>query len=204
MIASVLNDLENQNVIFNKPTTQDLDSYLIANYTDKKDPQNISQPENDNTQSHPESNLFSNQSEPDLEALTVDKAIFLEDKVQSIHFTVTSFAKENHRNFKNCETNNLRKHISKLEVQLSAIKSYVNGEASILTNKTESISNDFEKWINILQGKENSSIKVLKQNIAFLQNELSSKNEIINSLMEIQLFVLCAMPKKSSTSANSN
>ena len=37
-IVLVLNDLENQNVIFNKPTTQGLDSYFIATHTDKKDP----------------------------------------------------------------------------------------------------------------------------------------------------------------------
>ena len=84
------------------------DSYFIATHTDKKDPQNIkSQPQNDNTQSDPESNLFSN----------------------------------------------LRKRICKLEAQLSAIKSYVNCEVSILINKIESISNDFGKSINILQGK---------------------------------------------------
>ena len=95
-IASVLNDLENRNVIFNKPTTHGLDSNLIATHTDKKDPQNIkSQSQNDNIQSDPEANLFSNQHEPDLQPLTVDKAISLEDEVQSIHFTVTSPAKEN-------------------------------------------------------------------------------------------------------------
>ena len=36
-IVLVLNDLENQNVIFNKPTAQGLDSYFIATHTDKKD-----------------------------------------------------------------------------------------------------------------------------------------------------------------------
>ena len=35
-IASVLNDLENPNVVFNKPTTQGLDSYFIATHTDNK------------------------------------------------------------------------------------------------------------------------------------------------------------------------
>ena len=56
-IASVLNDLENQNVIYNKPTTQGLDSYFIASHTDKKDPKSIKS-QNDNTQSDPESNYF--------------------------------------------------------------------------------------------------------------------------------------------------
>ena len=118
-IASVLNNLENQNVIFNKPTTQGLDSYFIVTHTDKIDPKNIkSQPQNDNTQSDPESNLISNQSGLDLfspddttavvnntvttsntkelsnaninEPITVDKAISPEDEVQSIYFTVTT------------------------------------------------------------------------------------------------------------------
>ena len=63
----MLNDLENQNVIYNKPTTQGLDSYFIASHTDKKDPKSIkSQTQNDNTQSDPESNLFSNQPGHDL------------------------------------------------------------------------------------------------------------------------------------------
>ena len=66
-IASVLNDLENQNVIFNKPTTKGLDSYFIVTHTDKIHPINIkSQPQNYNTQSDPESNLISNQSGLDL------------------------------------------------------------------------------------------------------------------------------------------
>ena len=230
-IATVLNDLENQDVIFNKPATQGLDSYFTVTHTDNIDPKNIkSQPQNDNTQSDPESNLISNQSGLDLfshddttavvnntvttsntkefsnintnEPITVNKAISLEDEVQSIHFTVTAPAKENDLNFKNCENNDLRKHICQLEAQLSAIKSYVNCEVSILTNKIESISNDFEKRINTLQGKEKSKIEILQQNMTFLQNGLLSKNEIIKSLMEIQSSVLYTMPKNSSTSEN--
>ena len=49
-IASVLNDLENQNVIYNKPTTQGHDSYFIISRSDKKDPKSIKcQAQNDNT-----------------------------------------------------------------------------------------------------------------------------------------------------------
>ena len=136
------------------------------------------------------------------EPITVDKAISFEDEVQSIHFTVTTPAKENDMNFKNCENNDLRKHISKLEAQLSAIKSYVNCEVSILTNKIESISNDFEKRINTLLGKEKSKLEILQQNMTLLQNELLSKNEIIKSLIEIQSSILYRMPKNTSTSEN--
>ena len=113
------------------------------------------------------------------EPVTVDKAISLEDEVQFIHTTVTAPAKENDMIFKNSENNNLKKHISKLESQLSAIKSYVNCEVSVLTNKIESVSNDFEKRINTLLGEEKSKYEILQQNMTLLQNELLSKNEII-------------------------
>ena len=46
--------------------------------------------------------------------ITVGKAISPEDEVQSIHFNVTTPAKENDMDFKNCENNDLRKYISKL------------------------------------------------------------------------------------------
>ena len=48
-IASVLNDLENQNVIYYKPATPGFDSYFITSHSDKKDPKSIkSQAQNDN------------------------------------------------------------------------------------------------------------------------------------------------------------
>ena len=105
-------------------------------------------------------------------------------------------------NFKNCENNDLRKRICNLEARPSTIKSYVNCQVLILTNKIESISNDFEKRISTLQGKEKSKIEILQQNMTFLQNELLSKHEIIKSLMEIQSSVLYTMPKNFSTSEN--
>ena len=104
-------------------------------------------------------------------------------------------------NFKNCENNDLKKHISKLEAQLSAIKSYINCEVSILANKNESISNDFEKRITTLLGKEKSKLEILQQNMTLLQNELS-KNEIIKSPIEIQSSIIYRMPKNTSTSEN--
>ena len=70
--------------------------------------------------------------------------------MESNPYILPSPAKENEMNFKNCKTNNLRKHICKLEIyHLSAIKGYFNCKVSILTNKIEYISNDFEKRINI-------------------------------------------------------
>ena len=64
---------------------------------------------------------------------------------------------------KNCENNDLRKQICQHEAQLSYIKSYVNCEVSILTNRTESILDEFGKRINFLQGKERNKIKLFKR-----------------------------------------
>ena len=97
--------------------------------------------------------------------------------------------------FKNCENDDLKKHISKLEARLSAVKSYVNCEVSILTNKIESISNDFEKRINTLLEKEKSKLEILQQNMILLQNESLSKNKIIKSLIEIVFYVICNAKK---------
>ena len=71
-----------------------------------------------------------------------------------------------------------------------------------MTNKIESISNDFEKRINTLLGKEKSKLEDLQQSMTLLQNELLSKNEIIKSLIEIQSSILYTMPKNTSMSEN--
>ena len=71
-----------------------------------------------------------------------------------------------------------------------------------MTNKIESISNDFEKRINTLLGKEKSKLEILQENMTLLQNELLCKNEIIKWLLEIQSSVLYTMPKNTSTSEN--
>ena len=71
-----------------------------------------------------------------------------------------------------------------------------------MTNKTESISNDFEKRTTTSPGKEKSKLEILQHNMTLLRNELLSKNEIIKSLTEIQSSILYRMPKNTSTSEN--
>ena len=77
----------------------------------------------------------------------------------------------------------------KVEAQLSALKSYANYELSILRNQIES----FTEHTKTSLGHENRNIDVLHKNIAFLQNELTEKNEIIKSLTETQTVVLEVM-----------
>ena len=126
----------------------------------KKDPQNVkSQRQNVKNQLDPDLNLFSNQPEPDLvllndttplvsntittantkqfsninvnEPLTVDKAISLDSDAQSIYFTITTL-----------EATIYGSMYVKLKL------SYLQSKDLILTNKIESISNDFEIRVN--------------------------------------------------------
>ena len=79
--------------------------------------------------------------------------------------------------------------ILKVKAQLSALKSYVNCEFSILRNQIES----FTGHTKMSLGHENSNEDALHKNIAFLQNELIEKNKKIKSLMETQTVVLDLM-----------
>ena len=74
----------------------------------------------------------------------------------------------------------------KVEAQLSALKSYVNCELSILRNQIES----FTEHTKMSLSHENRNIDALYKNIAFLQHELTEKNKQIKSLMETQTAVL--------------
>ena len=85
--------------------------------------------------------------------------------------------------------NSSKNDILKVEAQLSALKSYVNCELSILRNQIES----FTDHTKMSRGHENRNIDALHKNIAFLQNELTEKNKIIKSLMETQTAVLDVM-----------
>ena len=79
--------------------------------------------------------------------------------------------------------------ILEVEAQLSAFKSYVNGEPSILRNQIVS----FTEHTKMSLGHENRNIDALHENTAFLQNESAEKNKIIKSLMEIQTAVIYVM-----------
>ena len=72
----------------------------------------------------------------------------------------------------------------KIEVQLSVLKCDVDLQLSRLTK----ISHSLKKALANLQKRENNYANTdpLQQNITFLENELKSKNIIIQSLLEAQ------------------
>ena len=58
-------------------------------------------------------------------------------------------------------------------------------ELSSLNQKISSISENLEKAVNDMK-VQNRNVNLLRENIKILQNELSQRNEIIKSLIEIQ------------------
>ena len=58
-------------------------------------------------------------------------------------------------------------------------------ELSSLNQKISSLSENIEKAVNDMKVQDRN-VDLLHENIKILQNELSQKNEIIKSLMEIQ------------------
>ena len=76
----------------------------------------------------------------------------------------------------------------KIEAQLSALKSYVDCELSTLTSKIDAFSDSLKHALANLQKRESicANTDLLQQSIASLENELKSKDRIIQSLLETQ------------------
>ena len=76
----------------------------------------------------------------------------------------------------------------KIEAQLSALKSYVDCELSMLTSKINAFSDSLKHAIANLQKRQSNfaNTDLLQQSIASLENELKSKDRIIQSLLETQ------------------
>ena len=81
-----------------------------------------------------------------------------------------------------------QKSMLKIEAQLSALKSYVDCELSTLTSKIDAFSDSLKHALANLQKRESNcaNTDLLQQSIASLENELRSKDKIIQSLLETQ------------------
>ena len=84
-----------------------------------------------------------------------------------------------------------RNNAWKYDAKISAVKSYVQCELSILHNKVDRFMETFNKTISNFETKP---YEIPQDNIEFLQNELCSKDEIIKTLMETQTTVLENLP----------
>ena len=70
----------------------------------------------------------------------------------------------------------------KVKAQVKALKSYVKCEIKSINNKIESL---FER-LNKISSTEKKALETLQENISFLHKELTSKDDIIKTLIETQ------------------
>ena len=78
----------------------------------------------------------------------------------------------------------------KIEALITALKSYVSCETSMINAKLTSFCEHINKKISNLNHCEDKHLESLQDNISFLQKELLMKNEIIKSLTETQTVVV--------------
>ena len=78
----------------------------------------------------------------------------------------------------------------KIEALITALKSYVSCEMSMINVKLTSFCEHMNKAIGNFNNREDKNLESLQDNISFLQKELLMKNEIIKSLTETQSVVL--------------
>ena len=86
----------------------------------------------------------------------------------------------------NDSSNFTQKSMLKVEDQLSGLKSYVDCELSTLTSKINAFSDSLKNALVNLQKRESNytNTDLFQQNITSLENELKSKDRIIQSLLE--------------------
>ena len=78
---------------------------------------------------------------------------------------------------------------------MPVLKIHVKCELSTLANKTEKMSLNLWKMVDAQQESVNKNVELLQQNISYLQKELTSKNEIIKSLLDVQSTLIESLNK---------
>ena len=93
----------------------------------------------------------------------------------------------------------------KIEAVITALKSYVSCENSMIHDKLTYFCEHINKKLTNLNYREHKHLESLQDNISFLQKELLMKNEIIKSLTETQTVVLDTISTSQRTlNANKN
>ena len=93
----------------------------------------------------------------------------------------------------------------KIEALITALKSYVSCEISMIHDKLTSFCEHKNEKLSNLNHREDKHLESLQDNISFLQKELLMKNEIIKSLTETQTVMLDTISTSQRTlTANKN
>ena len=163
-----------------KKTTQSHDSFYKLNEKEVPLPNANPSIEVSNTQSNTQSITSDNEI---LESSEEEPRNF--DKTSNIVIGIQTPTLQKSLSYENVGT---PQDIRNIRVQFSLLKSHAMCELSSLNQKISSLSENLEKAVNDMKVQDRN-VDLLHENIKILQNELSQKNEIIKSLMEIQLTV---------------
>ena len=163
-----------RNLIFNKKTEQGLDLFYITEKNEE-----IPLAFSYLTESN-HSNIEEN-SQYDLSETLSQPAIPIEQNVQTPSIQSTQ----------NVLTETVNEQlIWKIEAQLSALKSLVNCEISIIDKRLNTFSDTLNHVLKNLEVSQNSNTDLLKENVEYLKKELNSKDELIKSLVDTQTAIL--------------
>ena len=205
-LADIITDLVKQNIVINKKSvngrdsfgrntlevfsntgeTSDTDNTQLQNEKDHKDNDkpnsSLQQPTHSFTETYIHTLSSCQQLAPEITTDTSSS-----NTITEISLTApTDF--QTPITAKNLNDNFTQKSMLKIEAQLSALKSYVDCELSTLTSKIDAFSDSLKHALANLQKRESNyaNTDILQQSITSLENELKSKDRIIQSLLETQ------------------
>ena len=90
----------------------------------------------------------------------------------------------------------------KNEAQLSALKSIVNCNISIIHKRLNTFSDTLNHVLKNLEVSQNSNTNLVKQNVEYLKKELNSKDELIKFLVDTQTAILKTIGKSKRNEEN--
>ena len=198
-LVDIMTDLVKQNIVINKKfvngrdsfgrntlevfsntgETSDTDNTQLQNEKDHKDNDKPNSSLQQPTHSFTETDIHTLSSCQQLAPeITTDTSSL--NTITEISLTVPIILEDT--------SNFTQKSMLKVEAQLSALKCYVDCELSRLTSKIDAFSDSLKHALANLQKRESNyaNTDILQQSITSLENELKSKDRIIQSLLETQ------------------
>ena len=199
-LADIITDLVKQNIIVNKKSINGRDSFRrnteVFSTTDETS--DIDNTQLQNEKGHKDNNKPNNSVqqpthsfiETDIHTLCSSQQLAPENSTDTTSLnTITEISLSVPTDIQTPITaSNLndtskftQKSMLKIEAQLSALKSYVDCELSTLTSKIDAFSDSLKHALANLQKRESNyaNTDLLQQSIASLENELRSKDKII-------------------------
>ena len=171
----------NLNLILNKKTDQGLDLFYKTIKKDDEIPLELSYLTELN-----HSNIGEENSQHDLSKMSSQPAIPIDRNIQTSSI----------QSSQSVPTETVNKElIWKIEAQLSALKSLVNCEISIIDKRLNTFSDTLNHVLKNLKVSQSSDIDLLKTNVEYLKKEPNSKDELIKSLIDIQTAILDTIGK---------